>query len=62
MRIDGSIEVHYFAYLLIVMYDYIVMHLNVRENYVPIDRFTPITLELLHTDSIAMFVQHFHGF
>ena len=36
MRNYGSIEVQYFAYLLIIMYDYIVMHLNFRENYAQI--------------------------
>ena len=36
MRIYGSIEVQYFAYLLIIMYDYMVMHLNFRENYAQI--------------------------
>ena len=31
MRIYGSNEVQYFAYLLIIMYDCIVMYLNFRE-------------------------------
>ena len=61
MCIYGSIEVRYFAYLLIKIYNYIGL-VNVRENYVPVDRFTPVSLELLHTGSIVMFVQHFHGF
>ena len=36
MCIHGSIELQYFAYLLIIMYDYIVMHLNFRGNYTQI--------------------------
>ena len=36
MCIYGSIEVHYFEYLVIIIYDYIVMHLNFRENYAQI--------------------------
>ena len=36
MCFDSSIEVQYFAHLLIIMYDYIVMHLNFRENYAQI--------------------------
>ena len=36
MCIYSSIEVQYFAYLLVIMYDYIVMHLNFSENYAQI--------------------------
>ena len=36
MHIHGSIEVQYIAYLLIIMYDFIMMHLNFRANYAQI--------------------------
>ena len=36
MRIYGSIGVEYFWYLLMIIYDYIVMHLYFRENYAQI--------------------------
>ena len=34
MRIYGGIEVQYFAYLFIILYDYKMMHLNFREHHV----------------------------
>ena len=60
MRIYGTIAVKYFAYLLIIMYDYIVVHLNFHKIMHKLDLFTPITLQLLHAAS--MFSQHFHDF
>ena len=36
MCIYGSIKVQHFAYLLIIIYDYTVMHLNFRGNYTQI--------------------------
>ena len=58
MRIYGSYEVQYFAYLLIIMYGYIVMHLNFCENYPHIGSIH--AYQLLHAASMS--VQHFHDF
>ena len=57
MRIYGSIEVQYIAYLLIIMYEFIVMHLNFRENYAQIG-----SIRAYHFSAPSMFAQHFHDF